>query len=152
MRKVLIAALLAVLAAPALAQRWPESRVHLIIPYAPGGNLNVSARDAGGHSSRPSSANPSFTWTKPGTGGLIAGEYVAKAAPDGYTLFVAANGPLLFSAAHLPAAGLSSSDQGLRADRRRVVHADGAAGQSEAQCQLDTCRGSSRLPRESPAT
>jgi tripartite-type tricarboxylate transporter receptor subunit TctC len=32
-----------------------------------------------------------------GAGGLIAGEYVAKSEPNGYTLFVAANGPLLFS-------------------------------------------------------
>src|SRR5690606_4080791 len=34
---------------------------------------------------------------KPGAGGLIAGETVARAKPDGYTLFMAANGPLLFS-------------------------------------------------------
>ncbi|WP_407636863.1 tripartite tricarboxylate transporter substrate-binding protein [Advenella kashmirensis] len=34
---------------------------------------------------------------KAGAGGMIAAEYVAKSKPDGYTFFMAANGPLLYS-------------------------------------------------------
>ena len=40
---------------------------------------------------------PVIIENKGGAGGMIAGEYVAKAAPDGYTFFMGANGPILYS-------------------------------------------------------
>jgi tripartite-type tricarboxylate transporter receptor subunit TctC len=86
----------AVIATPVAAQKWPERPVRLVVPYPPGGNVDVAARlvmpglsDAFGQ--------PFIVDNKAGAGGMIGAETVAKAPPDGYTLFVAANGPLLYS-------------------------------------------------------
>jgi len=66
----------------------------MVVPYAPGGNVDVSARvlqsaigDALGQ--------PIVIENRPGGAGLIAGDYVARAAPDGHTLFVGSNGPVI---------------------------------------------------------
>ena len=66
----------------------------MIVPYAPGGNVDVSTRvlqaaigDALGQ--------PIVIEHRPGGGGLIAGDYVARAAPDGHTLLVGSNGPVI---------------------------------------------------------
>ena len=86
-----------VLAAPALpssAQQYPSKPITMIVPYAPGGNVDVSTRvlqaaigDALGQ--------PIVIEHRPGGGGLIAGDYVARAAPDGHTLLVGSNGPVI---------------------------------------------------------
>ena len=82
-------------AVSALAQEWPQRPVRLIVPYAPGGNLDVAARIVGVRLQEI--LGQSFVVeNKPGAGGLIAADFVAKAPPDGYTIFIGANGPLLF--------------------------------------------------------
>ena len=43
-RILLVAALAAVLGAPASAQNWPERTVRLVVPYPPGGNVDGAAR------------------------------------------------------------------------------------------------------------
>jgi tripartite-type tricarboxylate transporter receptor subunit TctC len=102
MRKVLLlaAALCAlapcVLATPALAQSWPERTVRLVVPYPPGGNVDGAARIVANRL-QEKLGQPVVIENKAGAGGLIAGEMVAKAPPDGYTLFVGANGPILFA-------------------------------------------------------
>ncbi|MEO8133238.1 MAG: tripartite tricarboxylate transporter substrate binding protein [Betaproteobacteria bacterium] len=80
----------------ASAQQWPGKPIHLIVPYPPGGNVDQAARAISGKL-QEALGQPIIIENKAGAGGMIGGEYVAKAAPDGYTLFVAANGPLLFS-------------------------------------------------------
>jgi tripartite-type tricarboxylate transporter receptor subunit TctC len=82
------------LAGAAAAQTFPSRPVVLVVPYAPGGNVDVSARilqagigDALGQ--------PLVVENKAGGGGTIAGEYVARAEPDGHTLFVGSNGPIM---------------------------------------------------------
>jgi tripartite-type tricarboxylate transporter receptor subunit TctC len=85
------------LAAPALpsaAQQYPSKPITMVVPYAPGGNVDVSTRvlqaaigDALGQ--------PIVIEHRPGGGGLIAGDYVARAAPDGHTLLVGSNGPVI---------------------------------------------------------
>jgi tripartite-type tricarboxylate transporter receptor subunit TctC len=94
-RSLLCATLLAV-SALAGAQQWPDHPVHLVVPYPPGGNVDSAARAISGKL-QEALGQPVIIENKAGAGGMIGGEYVAKAAPDGYTLFVAANGPLLFS-------------------------------------------------------
>jgi tripartite-type tricarboxylate transporter receptor subunit TctC len=98
MRKVLIlgAALIAALCSPASAQNWPDRPVKLVVPYPPGGNVDGAARIIA-NKLQEKLGQPFIIENKPGAGGLIAGESVAKAAPDGYTLFVGANGPILFA-------------------------------------------------------
>lgn len=93
--RAFLAALFSVaMAHSAGAQRFPSKPVTLVVPYAPGGNVDVSARilqsaigDALGQ--------PIIIENKPGGGGLIAGDYVARSEPDGHTLFVGSNGPIL---------------------------------------------------------
>ena len=81
-------------AQPAAVQPFPSKPVVLVVPYAPGGNVDVSARvlqaaigDAFGQ--------PVVIENRPGGAGLIAGDYVARAEPDGHTLLVGSNGPVI---------------------------------------------------------
>lgn len=96
LRATAAVALAAVLASPALAQSWPDKTVRLVVPYPPGGNVDSAARIVAAKL-QEQFGKPFVVENKPGAGGMIAGETVARAAPDGYTLFVAANGPLIFS-------------------------------------------------------
>jgi tripartite-type tricarboxylate transporter receptor subunit TctC len=75
---------------------WPEKPVRLVVPFPPGGNVDGAARIV---SERLEAVfkQPFLVENKAGAGGLIAGESVARSAPDGYTFFVGANGPVLFS-------------------------------------------------------
>jgi tripartite-type tricarboxylate transporter receptor subunit TctC len=88
--------LLCLAALPAAAQEYPRKPVHMIVPYAPGGNVDVTARIVAEQLTQ-TLHQPFVVDNKPGAGGMIAGEFVARAAPDGYTLFVGSNGPLILS-------------------------------------------------------
>jgi len=97
MRKLLLlAAALCVLTAPAAAQSWPEHALRLVVPYPPGGNVDTAARIIA-DKLQGKLGQPIVIENKAGAGGLIGAEFVAKAAPDGYTLLVGANGPILFA-------------------------------------------------------
>lgn len=75
---------------------WPDKPVKIVVPYPPGGNVDVAARLIA-PGLQAALGQPFIVENKPGAGGMIAGEQVARSDPDGYTLFMAANGPLLFS-------------------------------------------------------
>src|SRR5215470_15384931 len=96
MRKLLIAAVLLALCGPALAQTWPERAIRLIVPYPPGGNVDGAARIVA-NKLQEKLGQPVVIENKAGAGGLVGGEMAAKSEPDGYTLFVGANGPILFA-------------------------------------------------------
>lgn len=82
---------------PALAQNtWPDKPVKLVLPYPPGGNVDGAARIIS-EQLQTVFKQPFVVENRPGAGGMIAGEAVAKAQPDGYTFFMGANGPILFS-------------------------------------------------------
>ncbi len=81
---------------PAQAQKWPEKPVKLVVPYPPGGNVDTAARIVA-EGLQKALGQPFIVENKAGAGGMIAGEAVAKSPPDGYTFFVGANGPILFS-------------------------------------------------------
>jgi tripartite-type tricarboxylate transporter receptor subunit TctC len=70
--------------------------VRLVVPYPPGGNVDGAARIVA-NKLQEKLGQPVVIENKAGAGGLIAGEMVAKSPPDGYTLFVGANGPILFA-------------------------------------------------------
>jgi tripartite-type tricarboxylate transporter receptor subunit TctC len=80
----------------ALAQSFPSRPVRLVVPYPPGGNVDIAARVVG-DKLQVLLGQPFVVENKAGAGGMLAGEMVAKSPADGYTLFVSANGPLLFS-------------------------------------------------------
>ncbi|WP_454732841.1 MULTISPECIES: Bug family tripartite tricarboxylate transporter substrate binding protein [Cupriavidus] len=91
-----VAAILASLASPILAQAWPDKPVRVVVPYPPGGNVDSAGRIIGAKL-QEIFKQPFLVDNKPGAGGMIAAEAVARARPDGYTLFLGANGPILFS-------------------------------------------------------
>src|SRR3954469_10589435 len=95
------AILLAALTAPAAAQQFPTKPITLVVPYAPGGNVDISARvlQAG---IGESLGQPIIIENRPGAGGLIAGDYVARSAPDGHTLFVGSNASISLGPMTMP--------------------------------------------------
>jgi tripartite-type tricarboxylate transporter receptor subunit TctC len=86
--------MLAILAAPAAAsaENWPDRPVTLVVPYAPGGNIDQAARVFGRELSEKL-GQQFVVESKGGAGGAIGAVAVAKSKPDGYTLLVTANGP-----------------------------------------------------------
>ena len=98
MRRVL--ALLAALLLPAatLAEWQPTRPLKLVVPFAPGGQPDVVARSLAEPLSK-ALGQPVIVENRPGAGGNIAAEAVAKSAPDGLTLLVGTNGPLVVSPA-----------------------------------------------------
>ena len=82
-----------------LAQGYPARSIKLIVPFPPGGSTDVVARLL---AQRLGDAlkQPVVVENKPGVGSVLGTDFVAKAAPDGYTLVMAANssiapGPLM---------------------------------------------------------
>lgn len=91
-----LAALLCLAAGTATAADYPSEPVHLIVPYAPGGNVDAAARILAEQLNQ-SLHQPFLVENKPGAGGIIAGQYVAHARPDGYTILIGSNAPLVLA-------------------------------------------------------
>src|SRR6201996_4612960 len=89
-------AMSAIAAGPVAAGTYPERNVRLIVPYPPGGNVDTAARIVA-EKLQARLGPPFVVDNKAGAGGMIAGEAFAKSDHDGYTLFVGANGPVLFA-------------------------------------------------------
>jgi len=88
MKRVLIALLLASFAAGVSAQSsYPQKPVRIIVGYTPGGATDIVARILAGKL-QEAFGQPVIVENKPGAGSNIGSEYVAKSAPDGYTLLV----------------------------------------------------------------
>lgn len=97
---VLGTVLLALAAANVSAQNYPTRPIRMIVPFSPGGNVDITARTVA----------PGLTQilgqqilvdNRPGAGGSIGTDAVAKAAPDGYTIMLASssvmvNGPAVY--------------------------------------------------------
>ncbi|MEN3377673.1 MAG: hypothetical protein V7604_3028 [Hyphomicrobiales bacterium] len=83
--------------APAAAAEYPTRPVSLIVAFTPGGPSDVLARIVGKKIGELL-GQPIVIENKPGAGGNIAGELVARAAPDGYTLLMGNNSILATNA------------------------------------------------------
>ena len=79
-------------AGTAVAQAWPAKPVRIVVPFAPGGGLDIQAR-LFGKKFYETFGQTFVVDNRTGAGGLIGAEAVARAAPDGYTI--------LFSSASL---------------------------------------------------
>jgi tripartite-type tricarboxylate transporter receptor subunit TctC len=75
------------------AQAWPERPVVLVLPYPPGGTVDTQARIMAERLAAKL-GQPFVIQNKPGATGAIATEFVARAAPDGYTLLFASSAQL----------------------------------------------------------
>jgi tripartite-type tricarboxylate transporter receptor subunit TctC len=93
---IALIAMSALTAGPVAAGTYPERSVRLIVPYPPGGNVDTAARIVA-EKLQERLGQPFIVDNKAGAGGMIAGEAFAKSDHDGYTLFVGANGPVLFA-------------------------------------------------------
>jgi tripartite-type tricarboxylate transporter receptor subunit TctC len=91
LRSLITGAALAAIAFGAAAQAYPNKPVTLVVPFAAGGPTDVVAR-ALGQAMGKHLGQPVVVENKLGAGGTLAAGYVAKAAPDGYTLFIHHNG------------------------------------------------------------
>jgi len=85
MKRFLAAAVLLLLSAAALGQAFPVRPVRLVIGFTPGGGVDINARLLAAKLTELFGQQV-IVDNKPGAGTNIANEYVAKAAPDGYTL------------------------------------------------------------------
>lgn len=82
--------LLAALAMPAVARaqgQWPDRPVRLIVPFGAGGAIDTISRITAAQF-QPITGQPLVVENRPGAGGTIAGAFVARERPDGYTLMM----------------------------------------------------------------
>ena len=75
------------------ASSYPDHPIKVVVPFSPGGNSDVVGRVLGARMSQTLGQNLIID-NRPGAGGGIGAEAVAKSPPDGYTLLIGTNGPL----------------------------------------------------------
>lgn len=101
--RIVLAAFLVAVSTPLLAE-YPDHTIQIVVPYTPGGTVDLLARVLG---PRLTAAwgQPVVILNRPGAGGSVGAEVVAKSAPDGYTLFISTNSPLTTNLALYPSLG-----------------------------------------------
>lgn len=98
------AALFALAATPLLPRSlraqaaFPDRPVRLIVPFAPGGNSDLTAR-ACAPAMAAKLGQPVVVENRAGAGGSVAAQQVARLRPDGYTILLGSNGPLTINPA-----------------------------------------------------
>jgi len=94
MKRILLALLVSLAGANALAQQnYPARPVRIVAPFAPGGLADVLSR-AVGERLQKQLGQPFVVENRPGAGGNIGADVVARAEPDGYTLLMSSAGIL----------------------------------------------------------
>jgi len=90
MARLALAAALALAASQVLAQgAYPSKPITFVIPFAAGGDSDLSGRNVGQHASKYLNNQPIVPVNRTGASGVIGAMAVRNAAPDGYTLLVA---------------------------------------------------------------
>lgn len=87
MRRFIFAVILALWAAPAGAQNYPDRPISLVVPFGGGSATDIFARVVAQHL-QEELGQTIVVLNKPGANAVIAAEHVAQAQPDGYTLMI----------------------------------------------------------------
>jgi len=82
------------LAAPAAAQEWPLQTIHLIIPFGPGGGSDIVGRVLA-QAMQDKLGQSVVVENRPGAGGTLGNEAIARAEHDGYTLGIMTAGQII---------------------------------------------------------
>src|SRR5258706_1404437 len=90
MTRLLLAALAALMVPGAGAQSYPSRPVKIVVPATPGGAIDLIARTLG-EKMTGSFGQPVVVENKPGAANNLGTDFVAKSAPDGYTLLIIAS-------------------------------------------------------------
>jgi tripartite-type tricarboxylate transporter receptor subunit TctC len=100
---IALAALLVAASSASLAE-YPDRTIQIVVPYTPGGTVDLLARAL---APRLTAAwgQPVVILNRPGAGGSVGADVVAKSAADGYTLFISTNSPLTTNLALYPSLG-----------------------------------------------
>ena len=99
--KTLLALVASLLLSLAQAQPYPSKPIRIIVPYAAGGTSDILARQIGPKLTE-AWGQPVIVENKPGANGNVGADFVAKSAPDGYTLLLTDVGGLVISASVYP--------------------------------------------------
>ena len=92
---------LALFATSLFAQGYPNKPIRLIVPFAAGGTSDILARQIGAKLSE-AWGQPVIVEAKPGANGNVGAEFVARSAPDGYTLLLTDLGALAINPSVYP--------------------------------------------------
>ncbi len=95
MKSLVALILTAAMSLSASAQTWPDRPVRVVVPAPAGSSLDIVVRTLG-ERLKERWKQPLVVENKPGAGGLLGMDVVAKAPPDGYTLGIGFNGPIAF--------------------------------------------------------
>ncbi|HEX5129015.1 MAG TPA: tripartite tricarboxylate transporter substrate binding protein, partial [Usitatibacter sp.] len=92
-RSLMVAFVAALVPFAAQGQNWPSKPIRLVVPFAPGGSSTIVARSVGAEMEK-GLGQPIVIDNRPGGGGNVAMQEVARAEPDGYTLIIGHLGTL----------------------------------------------------------
>jgi tripartite-type tricarboxylate transporter receptor subunit TctC len=90
-RFLCLASVALAMAGTARAENFPTKPVHILVPYAAGGAVDVLARTLGQALAKIWGQQPVID-NRPGAGGIVASQALTQSAPDGYTLILVASG------------------------------------------------------------
>ncbi|CAN5672668.1 tripartite tricarboxylate transporter substrate binding protein [soil metagenome] len=94
LKRLFVAGSLALLSSVVAAQSaYPNKQIRFVVPFAPGGGADISARVIATHMSA-SMGQTVIVDNKPGAGGVIGTDFVAKSPADGYTIALGTIGPM----------------------------------------------------------
>jgi tripartite-type tricarboxylate transporter receptor subunit TctC len=94
MKKYIAAFCLILTAQSAFAQDWPQRQIRMIVSFGPGGGADIIGRILAEHM-QDRFGKPVIVENKPGAGGVIGNDAVAKAQADGYTVGIMTAGQII---------------------------------------------------------